>query len=64
MAVQTSVLNVVLPGGRIGTWRSRTLIIVLMAADNAWQSFMAAQSALDADPGSVYQLRIYKLRQG
>ncbi len=31
MAVQTSVLNVDLPVARVGTWRSRTLIIVLMA---------------------------------
>ena len=32
MAVQTSVLTVDLPVARVGTWRSRTLIIVLMVA--------------------------------
>jgi uncharacterized membrane protein YraQ (UPF0718 family) len=32
VAVQTSVLNVDLPVSHVGSWRSRTLIIVLMAA--------------------------------
>jgi uncharacterized membrane protein YraQ (UPF0718 family) len=32
VAVQTSVLHMDLPVARVGTWRSRTLIVILMAA--------------------------------